>query len=161
MQSWKAGLFAIISLSSISLVTIFGYESFARVKMASGEILSGAKIIQAAKELNIQHLIDKHLHVLAIKTFAEANLQGSLFINFMPGFIQRPEKYLEALSAAVNEYDLLAKRIVLDVSDSENVLDINQISSVIEFCNSKNYLVALDDINSLASLHEILSKNFF
>lgn len=136
----------------------FGYEAFARVRLNNGELIGGAKIIKAARDLNIEHVLDKYLHILAIRTFAEARLPGNLFINFMAGFIQLPAKYLEGLSDAVQHYNLVAKRIVLDVSDSENVHDLNQISSVIDFCNSKGYTVALDDINSLAALKDMLRK---
>ena len=136
----------------------FGYEAFARIRLESGELVSGARIIKTARELGIGHVLDKYLHILAIRTFAEARLPGNLFINFMAGFIQLPAKYLEGLSAAVQHYNLLAKRIVLDVSESENVTDLNQVSSIIDFCKSKGYAVALDDINSLSSLKEILGK---
>ena len=136
----------------------FGYEAFARVRLENGELIGGAKIIKAARDMNIEHVLDKYLHILAIRTFAEARLPGNLFINFMAGFIQLPAKYLEGLTDAVQHYNLLAKRIVLDVSDAESVHDLNQISAIIDFCNSKGYTVALDDINSLNSLKNILSK---
>src|ERR1700752_82066 len=42
---------------------IFGYEAFARVKTTGGELLSGAKIIEAAQEMGIKHLIDKYLQI--------------------------------------------------------------------------------------------------
>ncbi len=136
----------------------FGYEAFARIRLENGELIGGAKIIKAAREMEIGHLLDKYLHVLAIRTFAEARLPGHLFINFMAGFIQLPAKYLEGLSTAVQHYNLLAKRIVLDVSEAETVNDLNQISAIIDFCNSKGYTVALDDINSLTALKDILSR---
>lgn len=135
---------------------VMGYEAFARARMESGEIVSGGKIIAAARELNIQHLVDKLLHIMAIKSFANAKLQGNLFINFMTGFIQLPAKYLEGMTEAVKHYNIFAKRIALDVSDSENVRDLNQLSSIIEFCHSKGYSVALDDINSLSVLKTIM-----
>ena len=137
---------------------IFGYEAFVRARLETGELLSGARVIQAARELNVLHLLDKKLHIKAIKTFAESKLPGNLFINFTSGFIQLPSIYLEGLSEAVHEYNILAKRIALDVSDSENVHDMNQISAVTSFCHSKNYLVALDDINSLQRLKEMLKN---
>lgn len=134
----------------------FGYEAFVRVRLENGELAGGAKIIKAAREMSIEHLLDKYLHILAIRTFAEARLPGNLFINFMTGFIQLPAKYLEGLSSAVQHYNILPKRIVLDVSESESVHNMNQISSIIDFCNSKGYSVALDDINTLSSLEMIL-----
>ncbi len=137
---------------------VFGYESFVRLKLDDGKYIGGAKIIEAAKESNIHHYLDKYLHILAIKTFAEANLQGNLFVNFITGFIQLPQKYLEGLSEAAKNYGISPKRLALDISETQQVQDINQIVSVINYAESKGYSVALDDITSVETLDNILAK---
>ncbi|PIR31949.1 MAG: hypothetical protein COV36_06160 [Alphaproteobacteria bacterium CG11_big_fil_rev_8_21_14_0_20_44_7] len=136
----------------------FGVESFVRVEEKNGETIGGGKIIEACYQLRIHHIIDKHLQVKAIEKFAECKVPGSLFINFITGFIQLPSKYLEKLSEATQEHDVMPKRIVLDVSKSDHVEDVSQVASVVDFCNSKGYSVALDDVKSLEQLSEILNE---
>lgn len=134
----------------------FGYESFARAKIGE-DIKGGWEIIEASYQLKIHHILDKYLHGLAIEKFTESKLSGSLFINFMTGFIQLPERYLQSISDAIEGNDFIPKRLVLDVSKADHVEDINQISSIIDFCNSKGYSVALDDVKSDEQLKDILA----
>lgn len=136
---------------------VVGYESFARAKIGK-EIISGGKIIQAAYALNIQHMLDKYLQDLAITTFAKHKLEGCLHVNFITGFIQKPEKYLESLSEAVKANDLSPKRIVLDVVQSGDADDVSQIASVIEYCNGKGYLTSLDNLKDLESMESLLKE---
>ena len=53
---------------------IFGYESFARAKAKDGAIIGGDQIIAASKVLGIEYMIDRMLHVEAIKTFVTSEL---------------------------------------------------------------------------------------
>lgn len=137
--------------------TPIGYESFVRVNTKDKKIVNGFDIIEASYTLGMEHVIDRYLHTLAIETFAGSGLPGNLFINFMTGFIQLPEKYLEKLKEAAIENNIIPNRIVLDVSKADHVEDISQICSVVEFCHSNDYSVALDDLKSLDQLQEILS----
>jgi EAL domain-containing protein (putative c-di-GMP-specific phosphodiesterase class I) len=138
--------------------SVFGYESFVRIKLDDGKYISGQKIIDAAREIGIQHLLDKYLHTLAIKSFAEAELEGTLFINFITGFIQLPAKYMEGLGEAAKMHGLSPSRIAMDVSQTHKVRDVKQLVSIINFCHERGYLVALDDITSLDLLADILEQ---
>ncbi|MEQ1789200.1 MAG: hypothetical protein ABL857_02025 [Rickettsiales bacterium] len=75
---------------------IFGYESFVRARALDGSIIGGDKIVKASKALNIEHIIDRHLQVQTVQTFAGSDCSGFLFVNFFPGFIHRPSVYMEA-----------------------------------------------------------------
>ena len=136
----------------------FGHEAFARIMLDDGALISGNKIIEAARKLNLEHMIDKYLHMLAIKTYSEAGLTGNLFINFMTGFIQLPEKYLQKLTDSAKHYNINPKRIVLDVSTSWLADDMDQLASIVDFCKKIGCSVALDDLDSSDSLAQVLSK---
>ncbi len=137
---------------------IFGYESFARVKMPDGSIISGDKIIAASCALNIEFMIDRHLQVQAIKTFVSSDFNGFLFVNFFPGFIHRPAVYLEGLSETVKSFGIVSKHIVLDFTKSETPRDIAHLKSVCDYGRSRGYSVALDDIESLESLRKLMPE---
>jgi len=128
---------------------IFGYESFARVKATDGSIIGGDKIIAASKILGIEYMIDRMLHVEAIKTFVTSEFNGFLFVNFFPGFIHRPSVYLEGLNETAKSFGVLAKHIVLDFTNSDTPRDIAHVNSVCDYARSRGYSIALDDISSI------------
>lgn len=128
---------------------VFGYESFARVRLPDDTIIGGDKIISASRALNIEFMIDRHLHVQAITTFVCSDFDGFLFVNLFPGFIQRPSVYLEGLSEAAKNFGIVSKHIVLDFTRSETPRDIARLKSICEYGRSCGYSIALDDIESL------------
>lgn len=137
---------------------VFGYESFARVKETNGDVIGGGKIVAASREMNIEYMIDRLLHVQAIHTFASSSFNGFLFVNFFPGFIHRPAVYLEGLSETAKQHGIIAKNIVLDFTRSENQHDMNHLKNVCEYCRSKGYSIALDDIGSLDTAQKLITE---
>jgi len=137
---------------------VFGYESFARAQAPDGSIISADKIISAARALGIEHMIDRHLQVQAIKTFVSSAFNGFLFVNFLPGFIQRPDIYLEGLSETVKTYNVIAKHIVLDFTKSETPRDMSHLKNVCDYARSCGYSIALDDIESVERARDLISN---
>lgn len=128
---------------------IFGYESFARVHTPDGKVIGGKQIMEASKVLGIEHMIDRHLHIEAVRTFAASAFNGFLFVNFFPGFIHRPAVYLEGLSETAKQSGVVSKHIVLDLTKSETPRDMAHIKNVCDYGRSRGYSVALDDIASV------------
>jgi len=137
---------------------IFGYESFARVKADGGSVIPGDKIIAASKVLGIEYVIDRHLHVQAIKTFVSSEFDGFLFVNFFPGFIHRPAVYLEGLSETAKSAGMIAKHIVLDFTNAEAQHDIRHLKSVCDYARSRGYSIALDDIGSIEGAKRLVAE---
>lgn len=136
---------------------VFGYEAFARVE-TDGAPIGGGKIIEASRGLNAQYVLDRYLHVKAVTSFIGSDLEGFLFINFVPGFIHRPEKYLEGLSDAAKFNGMPSKQIVLDFTRSESPSDLTQMKAIFDYCRSKGYSLSLDDISSPAMAKKILES---
>lgn len=129
---------------------VFGYESFARVRRGV-DVIGGAAIVKAAHALGIEYAIDRQLHIQAIKTFVSSDCGGFLFINFFPGFIQRPEVYLEGLSETARTYGVVPKHIVLDFTKSGEHHDMQHMKRVCDYARGKGYALALDDIGDVAA----------
>lgn len=136
----------------------YGYESFARLMLDDGALISGNKIIEGARKMSLEHIVDKYLHMLSIQTFADANLTGNLFINFITGFIQLPQKYLEKLTDAARSCNINPKRIVLDVSTQWLQDDLDQLAAIVDYCHSIGCSVALDNMDSAKTLSDVLAK---
>ncbi|NBO19737.1 MAG: EAL domain-containing protein, partial [Proteobacteria bacterium] len=137
---------------------VFGYESFARVREQDGRIIGGDKIVEASKALGIEYVIDRHLQMEAIKTFAASEFNGFLFVNFFPGFIHRPAVYLEGLSEAAKQYGIISKHIVLEFTNSERPRDLTHVKNVCDYGRSKGYSVALDDLSTLDVAQKLVGE---
>lgn len=135
---------------------VVGHESFARVVKSDGRVIGGGDIVEASRKLGIEYALDRHLHVQAIKTFMAGKLSGYLFVNFFPGFIQRPEVYLEGLNEAVRMHHMISKQVVLDFTESEHQHDMLHMKRVVDFCRSKGYAIALDDVESLQNAKKLI-----
>jgi EAL domain-containing protein (putative c-di-GMP-specific phosphodiesterase class I) len=134
------------------------YESFVRAELEDGTMASGAVIMQTGAALNIEHALDKFLHKNAIEEFALHKLSGSLSLNFISGFIQLPAKYLEGLSEAAERHLLLPGRVIMDVSKTEDLQNLDQLASIGDYCHERGYEMALDDVKTVKQLTGILKK---
>lgn len=140
-----------------------GYESFARIERAGQPPIGGQEIIDASHILNIEHVVDRYLHKEAVQGFRENCLDGTLFMNFIPGFIHRPSIYLQGLNEAVDSRDLPPGRVAIDFTRSDSIKDLTHFRSVISYCRAKGYQLALDDIPDLhiaKTLVEDLNPHF-
>lgn len=134
------------------------YESFVRAELQDGTMASGGVIMQAGAALHIEHALDKYLHKMAIEDFAKHKLTGSLSINFISNFIQLPAKYLEGLSKSASKHNLLPGRVIMDISKSEDLENLDQLASIAAYCYERGYAMALDDVQTPDQLEDILHK---
>ena len=137
---------------------IFGHEAFARALGEDGRVIAGGPIISASRDLNIEHMLDRYLQVHAVRTFIESDLGGFLFINFTPGFIHRPEIYLEGMTDTVLRCGLSPKHIVLDITRAETPRDAQHLKAIFDYCRAKGYSTALDDIATVETATRLIAE---
>jgi EAL domain-containing protein (putative c-di-GMP-specific phosphodiesterase class I) len=135
-----------------------GYEAFARMEGADGGVIGGGAIMQAAHVLHIEYQLDRLLHKQAIECFVGSDLEGYIFINFLTGFIHRPEVYLDGLSQAVSRSHLRPGSVVLDVPLHEYAKDISKLKSIAQYCRMRGFALALDDVAASDGLAGLLSE---
>lgn len=63
------------------------------------------------------------MHKVAIETYATCELEGTLFINFLTGFIHRPEVYLDGLSLSVAAHGITPRSVALDIPVADYARD--------------------------------------
>jgi EAL domain-containing protein (putative c-di-GMP-specific phosphodiesterase class I) len=137
--------------------SIFGYEAFARIEQGD-KVISGKQIIEASRILNIKHIVDRQLLVKAVDGFSKSNKEGFLFLNFVPGFIQKPERYLSGLDDALNQTGLLAGQVIMDI-DIKDVLSGNdQLKSFAQYCNDRRFKLAVHDVADVRSAEKAIHQ---
>lgn len=125
---------------------VFAHEAFARAQLEDGSVANGYDIITASRHLNIEYRLDRLLHRKAIEALVQSGQEGRLFINFLPGFIHRPEVYLNGLCEELRDSGLSTDRIILDLMQSETQKNIEHLKTITRFCHEKGLAVSLDDI---------------
>jgi EAL domain-containing protein (putative c-di-GMP-specific phosphodiesterase class I) len=134
-----------------------GYEAFARMESADGGVIGGGAIMQAAHALRVEYQLDRLLHKQAIECYAGGDLDGYIFINFLTGFIHRPEVYLDGLSQAVTRAHVRPGAVVLDVPLGDYARDMAKLKSIAQFCRSRGFSLALDDVVTSDGLASLMS----
>ncbi len=135
-----------------------GFEAFARIAQSDGAIIGGAAIMRASHALKVEYQVDRRMHKLAIDTFASGDLDGYIFINFLTGFIHRPEVYLEGLSKAVDQHHITPRNIALDVPLTDYARDLAKLKSIAQHCHARGFSLSLDDVMSADGLPALLSE---
>lgn len=134
-----------------------GYEAFARMEGADGGVIGGGAIMQAAHALRVEYQLDRLLHKQAIDCFVGNDLEGYIFINFLTGFIHRPEVYLEGLNVAVNRTQVRPAAVVLDVPLGDYAKDMAKLKSIAAYCHTRGFGLALDDVTTSDGLAALLA----
>ena len=134
-----------------------GYEAFARIEQENGEIAGGRLVMQASHALRMEYQVDRMMHRRAIQCFVEFDLEGFIFINFLTGFIHRPEVYLEGLSQAVEHYHITPRSVVLDVPLAEYRQNLQKIKTIADYCRTRGFSLALDDVMKAQELVPLLT----
>jgi EAL domain-containing protein (putative c-di-GMP-specific phosphodiesterase class I) len=135
-----------------------GFEAFARMENADGGVIGGGAIMQAAHALHVEYQLDRLLHKQAIECFVGCDLEGYIFINFLTGFIHRPEVYLEGLSQAVSRTHVRPGAVVLDVPLGDYVKDMPKLKSIANYCRTRGFSLALDDVTTADGLAGLLAE---
>ena len=135
-----------------------GFEAFARMEGADGGVIGGGAIMQAAHALRVEYQLDRLLHKQAIECFVGSDLEGYIFINFLTGFIHRPEVYLDGLSQAVSRTHVRPASVVLDVPLGDYAKDMPKLKSIAQYCRSRGFALALDDVTTSDGLAALVAE---
>ena len=134
-----------------------GFEAFARMESQDGGVIGGGAIMKAAAALAVEYPLDQLLHRKAVEHFVARGLDGYLFINFLTGFADVPEVYLEGLGAAVAKAQVPAGSVVLDVPLVDYVRDLAKLQSIADYCHRRGFALSLDDVMTADGLAALLA----
>lgn len=135
-----------------------GFEAFARMEGPDGGVIGGGAIMQAASALHVEYQLDRLLHKHAIECYVASDLEGYIFINFLTGFIHRPEVYLDGLNQAVSRTHVRPASVVLDVPLGDYSKDMAKLKSIAQYCRTRGFGLALDDVMTADGLAALLAE---
>lgn len=144
-HSLKTVFQPIVRASDFSL---FGYEGLTRGINPDGLLLSPTKLFSGAKTLDLLFNLDRQCRESVIARAAERQLEGKLFLNFVPTAIYDPDECLKSTAEAVTASGLNPENIVFEVVESERVEDYSHLKKILRYYKEQGYQTALDDVGS-------------
>jgi EAL domain-containing protein (putative c-di-GMP-specific phosphodiesterase class I) len=121
----------------------FAYEAL--VRGANGE--GAAAVLSRINDTNL-HSFDQLCRATAIRNACELGISCALSINFLPNAVYNPVNCLRTTLAAADRYGMPATSLILEVTESEEVIDRTHLASIIREYRKLGISVAIDDFGA-------------
>jgi diguanylate cyclase (GGDEF)-like protein len=126
---------------------IMWHEVLARIKDANDTIANGvADYVLAAEKLGMVHLLDRKILELAFSSLAQ-DKQLHLAVNISACTINDPE-WRELLLAALIQHPSAAQRLMVEITETMALTDMNVVSNFVTFLHDLGLQVAMDDFGA-------------
>jgi diguanylate cyclase (GGDEF)-like protein len=147
----------IVSIQDTS--EIYGYESLLRGLDEEGNLVSPGPILELATESGLLPQLDQIARLSTIAQASRHQINGHIFINFVPTALYDPVFCLRSTVDAIDRAGISHDQIVFEVVESDNPQDLAHLKAVLQFYRDSGFLVALDDLgsgySSLNLLHQL------
>lgn len=145
--------FAFQPIVNLHRQTIFGYEAL--VRGSQGE--SAFSILNQLTDQN-RYAFDQACRVKAIQLASELKLDKMLSINFMPNAVYEPAHCIQSTLSAAEQYNFPIEQIMFEVTESEQVLDVEHLKKIFDYYQRQGFVTALDDFGSGYAGLNLLTK---
>ena len=122
------------------------YESLVRMVTPEGEWLGAAEIVPVAERLGFLHLIDHRVLELALETLRE-HRDIVLTVNVGVATALHPD-WMSAFRAQLTLDASVAKRLIVEITETSLIEDINAARTLIEGIKELGARVAIDDFGA-------------
>jgi len=134
----------IVDLASGATVA---HEALLRAEL-DGEEVQPATLFSAAEAANRLHVLDRIGRETAIRDAASWLGEATLFVNFIPTSIYRPEICLQTTERVVEESGVARDHLVFEVVESHRVAEVAHLLAILDHYRHSGYRVALDDVGA-------------
>jgi len=132
---------------SVAPNPVIGYEALLRATGPGGPVLPAA-LFGAAAEAGWLHVLDRVGRTTALRGAGGWLGDDLLFVNFVPTTIYRPQVCLRTTELAAEAAGLRLDQLVFEVTESEQVTDLDHLADVFSYYRERGCRVALDDLGS-------------
>lgn len=146
LESFRSVYQPIVTLAE-GAQSVVGYEALLRARTATGELLPQA-LFAAAEQAGWLHVLDRIGRTTAMRGAAGWLGEAMLFVNFVPTTIYRPEVCLATTERAAKQAGLRLDQLVFEVTESEQVNDLDHLETVFDYYRKRGCKVALDDLGA-------------
>ncbi|HLD66613.1 MAG TPA: EAL domain-containing protein, partial [Pseudomonas sp.] len=129
----------------INLATrqVFAHEAL--VRGSNGE--SAASLLARLTDEN-RYAFDQSCRIKALEWAARLQVPAMVSINFMPNAVYRAETCIRATLEAAQRYNFPLQRIIFEVTEQEQVLDIDHLTGILRAYRKQGFMTAIDDFGA-------------
>ena len=137
---------------------VFAYEALLRGHERDGSLISPGAILGAARDANVIFQTDRAARIAAIGAVVAKRIETNVFINFTPNSVYDPSFCLRSTVSAVEAAGLPPSRFVFEVTESDEVKDVDHLLGILSFYRRAGFRVALDDLGAGYSSLNLLAR---
>jgi EAL domain-containing protein (putative c-di-GMP-specific phosphodiesterase class I) len=128
---------------NLSTGAIFAHEAL--VRGTAGES-AGSLLGRLSKD--DLYPFDQACRIAALEWAAKLQVPAMVSINFMPNAVYKAETCIRATLAAAKRLSFPLERIIFEVTEQEQVLDIDHVSGILRAYRKQGFMTAIDDFGA-------------
>jgi EAL domain-containing protein (putative c-di-GMP-specific phosphodiesterase class I) len=137
-----------ISMAFQPIIDIHSREVFAHEALVRGGAGESAGSLLGRLNQDNLYAFDQSCRVTALEWAARLQLPGKVSINFMPNAVYKPETCIRATLEAAERFKFPLSRIIFEVTEQEQVLDIDHLTGILRAYRKQGFMTAIDDFGA-------------
>lgn len=127
-------------------LTVSKYECLLRMKDSNGEILPAGAFIPVVEQLGMTRLMDRYVLDMTVEELRR-DPQAVLSLN-ISGLTATDQSWLRALIAAVKSTPAIAERLIVEITETAALHDIEESARFVNVVRDVGCRVAIDDFGA-------------
>jgi len=136
---------------------LYGYETLSRGPKSSPLHMPEA-LFAAARKYNLLFALDSLCRKKSIARFQQLALDGKLFLNIDPNCLLDQAHQQGATLDALRQYDLPCSRVVIELTEQQQVDDIDTLKASVAHYRKMGFTIAMDDLSAGYSNLQLMNE---
>lgn len=137
-----------ISMAFQPIVDLQRRQVFAHEALVRGSAGESAGSLLARVDSDNRYAFDQSCRIKAVEWAARLQVPAMVSINFMPNAVYRAETCIRATLEAARRCDFPLERIIFEVTEQEQVLDIPHLTDILRAYRKQGFMTAIDDFGA-------------
>lgn len=137
-----------ISMAFQPIVNLNTGHIFAHEALVRGSAGESADSLLSQLNADNRYPFDQACRITALEWAAKLQVPARLSINFMPNAVYKPETCIRATLEAAKRFNFPLQRIIFEVTEQEQVLDIDHLTSILRAYRKQGFMTAIDDFGA-------------
>ena len=137
-----------ISMAFQPIVDLQRRQIFAHEALVRGSLGESAGSLLAQVSDDNRYAFDQSCRIKAVEWAANLNVPAMLSINFMPNAVYKAETCIRATLEAAKRFNFPLQRIIFEVTEQEQVLDIDHLTGILQAYRKQGFMTAIDDFGA-------------
>ena len=137
-----------ITMAFQPILDLARQEIFAHEALVRGATGESAGTLLARVNADNRYAFDQSCRIKAVEWAAKLRVPAMVSINFMPNAVYRAETCIRATLEAARRCNFPLERIIFEVTEQEQVLDIDHLTGILKAYRKQGFRTAIDDFGA-------------